>query len=153
MPDPIQEPLAELLVRAGADIVIGSHAHVLLGAGYLGTAFVDYGLGNFAFYNDPSPTNVSGALAVTVTGRHIDAYSWRPADHRGRAARCRSGAPRRARSRRASSAARALHGPDRAPDGPAHLIARAEDRASWSLTARAPKSHAWWASRKDRAAS
>jgi Bacterial capsule synthesis protein PGA_cap len=78
-PDPIQEPLAELLVRAGADIVVGSHAHVLLGAGYLGTAFVDYGLGNFAFYNDPAPTNLSGALAVTVTGRHIDAYAWRPA--------------------------------------------------------------------------
>jgi poly-gamma-glutamate capsule biosynthesis protein CapA/YwtB (metallophosphatase superfamily) len=78
-PDPIQEPLAELLVHAGADVVIGSHAHVLLGAGYLGTAFVDYGLGNFAFYNDPPPTNVSGALAVTVTGRHIDAYTWRPA--------------------------------------------------------------------------
>jgi poly-gamma-glutamate capsule biosynthesis protein CapA/YwtB (metallophosphatase superfamily) len=78
-PDPIQEPLAELLVRAGADIVVGSHAHVLLGAGYLGTAFVDYGLGNFAFYNDPAPTNLTGALAVTVTGRHIDAYSWRPA--------------------------------------------------------------------------
>jgi Bacterial capsule synthesis protein PGA_cap len=78
-PDPIQEPLAQLLVRAGADVVVGSHAHVLLGAGYLGTAFVDYGLGNFAFYNDPPPTNVSGALAVTVTGRHVDAWTWRPA--------------------------------------------------------------------------
>ncbi|HEV3212687.1 MAG TPA: CapA family protein [Acidimicrobiales bacterium] len=78
-PDPQQEPLARLLVRAGADIVIGSHAHVLLGAGYLGSAFVDYGLGNFAFYNDPPPTNVSGALAITVTGRHIDTYAWRPA--------------------------------------------------------------------------
>jgi len=78
-PDPVQEPLARLLVRAGADIVVGSHAHVLLGAGYLGTAFVDYGLGNFAFYNDPPPTNVGGALAITVTGRHIDAYAWRPA--------------------------------------------------------------------------
>ena len=40
---------------------------------------MDYGLGNFAFYNDPAPTNLSGALAITVTGRHIDAYSWRPA--------------------------------------------------------------------------
>jgi hypothetical protein len=78
-PDPIQEPLATQLVRAGADIVIGSHAHVLLGAGYLGHALVDYGLGNFAFYNDPYPTDVSGSLAVAATGRHIDAYSWRPA--------------------------------------------------------------------------
>jgi poly-gamma-glutamate synthesis protein (capsule biosynthesis protein) len=78
-PDPYQEPLAAALVRAGADIVIGSHAHVLLGAGYLGTALVDYGLGNFAFYNDPVPTNYTGSLVVTITGRHVDGYSWRPA--------------------------------------------------------------------------
>ena len=38
--------------KAGADIVIGSNAHVLLGAGYLGSAYVDYGLGNFAFYDN-----------------------------------------------------------------------------------------------------
>jgi poly-gamma-glutamate capsule biosynthesis protein CapA/YwtB (metallophosphatase superfamily) len=78
-PDALQEPLATALVRAGADVVVGSHAHVLLGGGYLGTALVDYGLGNFAFYNDPTPTNYSGALAVTLTGRHVDAYAWRPA--------------------------------------------------------------------------
>ena len=35
-PNPQQEPLAEQLVKAGADIVIGSGTHVLLGAGYLG---------------------------------------------------------------------------------------------------------------------
>lgn len=78
-PNPLQEPLAVALVRAGADIVIGSHAHVLLGAGYLGSAFVDYGLGNFAFYNDPVPTDYSGSLVVTITGRHVDGWSWRPA--------------------------------------------------------------------------
>jgi hypothetical protein len=78
-PDPLQEPLATALVRAGADIVVGSHAHVLLGGGYLGTAFVDYGLGNFAFYNDPSPTDISGVLHITMTGRHVDGYTWRPA--------------------------------------------------------------------------
>jgi len=78
-PDSIQEPLAQLLVRAGADVVVGSHAHVLLGAGYLGSALVSYGLGNFVFYNDPSPTNLSGTLHVTITGRHVDAYRWQPA--------------------------------------------------------------------------
>ena len=78
-PNPDQEPLATLLVQAGADIVVGSHAHVLLGAGYLGSAYVDYGLGNFAFYNDPAPTNQSGSLVVTATGRHIDNAIWRPA--------------------------------------------------------------------------
>jgi hypothetical protein len=78
-PDPLQEPLANVLVQAGADIVIGSHAHVLLGGGYLGSAYVDYGLGNFAFYNDPAPTDQSGSLIVTATGRHIDSVTWRPA--------------------------------------------------------------------------
>jgi poly-gamma-glutamate synthesis protein (capsule biosynthesis protein) len=78
-PNPQQQPLANVLVRAGADIVVGSHAHVLLGGGYLGTAYVDYGLGNFAFYNDPSPTDETGSLVITATGRHIDAVTWRPA--------------------------------------------------------------------------
>ena len=78
-PDPLQEPLANVLVRAGADIVVGSHAHVLLGGGYLGSAYVDYGLGNFAFYNTPAPTDQSGSLFLTATGRHIDSVSWRPA--------------------------------------------------------------------------
>lgn len=78
-PDPLQEPLATALVKAGADVVIGSHAHVLLGGGYLGSAYVDYGLGNFAFYNDPPPTDESGSLVITVTGRHVDSVTWRPA--------------------------------------------------------------------------
>jgi poly-gamma-glutamate synthesis protein (capsule biosynthesis protein) len=78
-PNPRQEPLAELLVKAGADIVVGTHAHVLLGGGYLGSAYVDYGLGNFAFYDNTPPENASGSLVITATGRHIDSATWRPA--------------------------------------------------------------------------
>jgi poly-gamma-glutamate synthesis protein (capsule biosynthesis protein) len=52
---------------------------VLLGGGYLGSAYVDYGLGNFAFYNTPPPTDQSGSLIVTATGRHVDSVTWRPA--------------------------------------------------------------------------
>ncbi len=78
-PNSVQEPLATALVRAGADIVVGAHAHVQLGAGYLGTALVDYGLGNLAFYDTSPPETYSGALRITVTGRHIDSFSWRPA--------------------------------------------------------------------------
>ncbi len=66
-------------MQAGADIVVGTHAHVLLGGGYLGSAYVDYGLGNFAFYDNSPPENASGSLVVTVTGRHIDQATWRPA--------------------------------------------------------------------------
>ncbi len=78
-PNPKQEPLAQLLVQAGADIVVGTHAHVLLGGGYLGSDYVDYGLGNFAFYDNSPPENASGSLVITVTGRHIDQVTWRPA--------------------------------------------------------------------------
>ena len=78
-PNPLQEPLAQALVQAGADIVVGTHAHVLLGGGYLGSAYVDYGLGNFAFYDNSPPENASGSLVITATGRHIDQVTWRPA--------------------------------------------------------------------------
>jgi len=78
-PNPLQEPLAQVLVAAGADIVVGTHAHVLLGGGYLGSAYVDYGLGNFAFYDNSPPESESGSLVITATGRHIDTVTWRPA--------------------------------------------------------------------------
>ena len=78
-PNPQQQPLAQQLIKAGADIVIGSGAHVLLGAGYLGGAYVDYGLGNLAFYDDTAPETNSGTLIVTAQGRHITGAVWRPA--------------------------------------------------------------------------
>jgi len=78
-PNPLQEPLAQVLVAAGADIVVGTHAHVLLGGGYLGSAYVDYGHGNFAFYDNSPPESESGSLVITATGRHIDTVTWRPA--------------------------------------------------------------------------
>jgi poly-gamma-glutamate synthesis protein (capsule biosynthesis protein) len=78
-PNPQQEPLAKELVKAGADIVIGSNAHVLLGGGYLGQSYVDYGLGNFAFYDDSPPETDSGALILTAIGRHIESADFRPA--------------------------------------------------------------------------
>ncbi len=82
-PNSVQVPLAKALVKAGADIIVGSHAHVELGAGYLGTALVDYGLGNLAFYDTSAPEIYSGALHVTITGRHVDDFSWRPAQISG----------------------------------------------------------------------
>ncbi len=78
-PNPVQEPLAQALVQAGADIIVGTHAHVLLGGGYLGSAYVDYGLGNFAFYDNSPPENASGSLVISATGRHINQVLWRPA--------------------------------------------------------------------------
>jgi poly-gamma-glutamate synthesis protein (capsule biosynthesis protein) len=78
-PNPQQEPLAQQLVKAGADIVVGSNSHVLSGAGYLGSAYVDYGLGNFAFYDTNPPETDSGSLIVTAEGRRITSAVFRPA--------------------------------------------------------------------------
>jgi poly-gamma-glutamate synthesis protein (capsule biosynthesis protein) len=78
-PNPQQEPLARQLVKAGADVVIGADAHVLLGGGYLGTAYVDYGLGNFAFYDDTPPETDSGSLIISAQGRRVTSAVFRPA--------------------------------------------------------------------------
>ncbi|ADB48724.1 CapA family protein [Conexibacter woesei] len=78
-PNPRQPPLARLLAAAGADVIAGSHAHVPLGAGYSGRTLVAYGLGNLAFYARGPPRTSSGVLTVTITGRRVDRYAWRPA--------------------------------------------------------------------------
>ncbi len=78
-PEPVQLELAPKLVEAGADIVVGGHQHRVAGAGYLGTALVSYGLGNFLFPSSTPAAGHSGLLEVTVTGRRIDDYRWRPA--------------------------------------------------------------------------
>lgn len=71
-PTASQRSLARDLVDAGADVVVGSHAHVLLGDGRLGRAYVAYGLGNFLFYAGGSgPTSQSEVLTLTVRGRHV----------------------------------------------------------------------------------
>ncbi len=61
-PSPDQRDLAVRLVRSGADVVVGSHAHELQGDGRLAGGYVAYGLGNFAWYS-PGPT---GVLTLTV---------------------------------------------------------------------------------------
>jgi poly-gamma-glutamate capsule biosynthesis protein CapA/YwtB (metallophosphatase superfamily) len=82
-PTPRQQELAGALVDAGADIVVGSHAHRVMTAGRRGNALVDYGLGNFVFYNESGASGVTGVLTATATGRQIDAYAWKPARIRG----------------------------------------------------------------------
>jgi len=79
-PDSMQISIVRSLIAAGADIVVGSHAHQQQGAGMLGKAFVDYGLGNFVWYSQGSTASTTtGVIEVTVTGRRIDRYSWVPA--------------------------------------------------------------------------
>jgi poly-gamma-glutamate capsule biosynthesis protein CapA/YwtB (metallophosphatase superfamily) len=78
-PTRVQRTLAKQLVAAGADVVVGGHAHRLLGTGLMGEALVSYGLGNFAWYSTSELSTQTGVLFVTVTGRRIDDYRWTPA--------------------------------------------------------------------------
>ncbi len=82
-PSADQQRLAATLAVAGADVIVGSHAHRRLGAGRLGDAFVDYGLGNFAFYTSSGPGLDTGVLTITVTSRHVNRYEWTPAEIHG----------------------------------------------------------------------
>ncbi len=76
---PEQQDLARTLLAAGADIVVGSHAHRVFGAGRVGTSLVAYGLGNFVWWREDGESGRTGVLLVTATGREVDAYSWVPA--------------------------------------------------------------------------
>jgi poly-gamma-glutamate synthesis protein (capsule biosynthesis protein) len=74
-----QQDLATALLGAGADIIVGSHAHRVFGAGKVGPALVAYGLGNFVYWREDGESGRSGVLKVTATGREVDDYSWVPA--------------------------------------------------------------------------
>jgi poly-gamma-glutamate synthesis protein (capsule biosynthesis protein) len=78
-PLPRQEALAERLVAAGADAVVGGHAHVLQGGGFLRGRYIHYGLGNFMFYSAHGATANSGVLVLRMQGRKILKAQWKPA--------------------------------------------------------------------------
>jgi poly-gamma-glutamate capsule biosynthesis protein CapA/YwtB (metallophosphatase superfamily) len=78
-PSPDQRALAKKLVAAGADVVVGGHAHRVQGAGRMGRALVDYGLGNFVWYGTSELSTQTGVLVVTVEGRRVLGYRWVPA--------------------------------------------------------------------------
>ncbi|MEW9554759.1 CapA family protein [Nonomuraea sp. NPDC050783] len=83
-PNQAQLSLAPKLVKAGADVIVGGHAHILLGSGYLDNAYVNYGMGNFVFYNsNPATTGRTGVLTLTINGRKVMKDSWTPATIQG----------------------------------------------------------------------
>jgi poly-gamma-glutamate capsule biosynthesis protein CapA/YwtB (metallophosphatase superfamily) len=78
-PLPRQKDLAQRLVEAGADVVVGGHAHVLQGGGYMKDAYVHYGLGNFVFYSGSGPTAESGVLQLRLENGKVTGGKWKPA--------------------------------------------------------------------------
>ena len=94
-PDRNQLSLAPKLAAAGASIIIGAHAHMLQGSGWLGHTFVAYGMGNFLWW-EHSYSTATGVLELTLhpraplTARFIPAVVSRtgqPIADRGAAAR------------------------------------------------------------------
>ncbi|WP_030163542.1 CapA family protein [Spirillospora albida] len=78
-PLPRQKSLARQLADAGADIIVGGHAHIPLGGGYMGGKYVHYGLGNFVFYSAGGQTANSGVLLLRVENGKVTADKWKPA--------------------------------------------------------------------------
>ena len=64
-PDPNQLILARKLAAAGASIIVGAHAHMLQGSGWLGHTFVAYGMGNFLWWEN-SYSTATGVLTLTL---------------------------------------------------------------------------------------
>lgn len=73
-----QERTAAALAAAGADIVVGTHAHTPLGAGLKGSTYVSYGLGNFYWYHGNE--SESGVLQLSVQGDRVVGDQWVPAE-------------------------------------------------------------------------
>ena len=94
-PDPNQLSLAPKLAAAGASIIVGAHAHMLQGSGWLGHTFVAYGMGNFLWWEN-SYSTATGVLELTLrphaplTARFVPAVvsaTGQPVVDRGAAAR------------------------------------------------------------------
>jgi poly-gamma-glutamate synthesis protein (capsule biosynthesis protein) len=64
-PNSAQKSLAPKLAAAGADIIIGAHAHTLQGSGWLGKTFVAYGMANFLWWENSYSTE-TGVLRLTL---------------------------------------------------------------------------------------
>ena len=99
-----QRELGKMLADAGADIVVGSHAHVVQPGGTAGKALVRYGLGNFQFYAAGGPGSNSGVLTVRVDRGGVTGSTWHPATIVGGAPMLLNG--QAAAARRAAETAR-----------------------------------------------
>ncbi|HLL65929.1 MAG TPA: CapA family protein [Micromonosporaceae bacterium] len=73
-----QKRFAAQVAGAGADVIIGAHAHVLQGDGWLGQTYVAYGLGNFLWYSTSHSTD-TGILKLTIEGRRVVSSTLVPA--------------------------------------------------------------------------
>lgn len=80
-PNQAQQEFAHRLVEAGADVIVGAHAHVLQGTTRIGGGFVAYGLGNFLWYSSGlyAPFSArAGVLTLRVHARTVTSTRFTP---------------------------------------------------------------------------
>jgi poly-gamma-glutamate synthesis protein (capsule biosynthesis protein) len=69
-PSPPQAAAARAAIDAGADLVIGHHAHILQGIEFYNNGVIVYGLGNFAFEIDGPPETAVLNVWLDQNGVH-----------------------------------------------------------------------------------
>jgi poly-gamma-glutamate capsule biosynthesis protein CapA/YwtB (metallophosphatase superfamily) len=74
-----QRELADVAVRAGAQVVIGAHPHTLQPVRRQGGAIVAYSLGNFVFGAQSPETTTTGILELDLTAEGVAKANWRAA--------------------------------------------------------------------------
>jgi poly-gamma-glutamate capsule biosynthesis protein CapA/YwtB (metallophosphatase superfamily) len=74
-----QRELADVAVRAGAQVVIGAHPHTLQPVRRQGGAIVAYSLGNFVFGAQSPETSTTGILELGLTAEGVTKADWHPA--------------------------------------------------------------------------
>ena len=78
--DPAQRAAAQVMLAAGADLVVGHHPHVVQALGQEGEGFVAYSLGNFAFDQQFGETRQGLALRAFFDGKGLRAVQALPVD-------------------------------------------------------------------------
>ena len=74
VPNETQVQLGHIAVDAGADLVIGSHPHVIQGYEKYNGRYIVYSLGNFCFGGNSNPSDMDAMIfqqTFTVTGNDV----------------------------------------------------------------------------------
>ena len=78
-PTGAMKTFAQQMAGAGADLVVGTHAHNLVGDGWLGPTYIQYGLSNFLWWRNDAGSNDTGVLHVRLLGPRIQKIEFQPA--------------------------------------------------------------------------
>lgn len=78
-PIDLQRQAATAFVAAGATIVVGTHAHVMQGDGWLGKTYVAYGMSNFVWWYNDANSNDTGVIRITLAGPTVASTEFLPA--------------------------------------------------------------------------